>query len=102
MVLLLGLIEVVLKKLLQQAGRVAAADPEVLGISSRSSGGASGSGGSRKSGEAGEVRGVSEGGVGDSEVLLLQSVQPRVVITAKHVQLAVARDKDLSKILLQE
>jgi hypothetical protein len=90
-VLLVGLIEVVLKKLLQSAGRIAAADPELLRTitnSSNSSSGGSSSG--------------SEGVCGDGSVLLLESVQAQVLVTAKHVQLAVAQDEDLTELLLRE
>lgn len=98
-VLLVGLLEVVLKRLLQGAGRLAAADPDLLLSSSTASKNSSSS-----SGDAAEnaATGAAAGGAdGDGRVLLLQSVQPRVVVTAKHVQLAVAQDEDLTTLLLR-
>jgi hypothetical protein len=95
-VLLVGLLEVVLKRLLQGAGRLAAADPDLL-LSSNSSSSRSGDA-AAGSAAAGAAEGAADG---HGRVLSLQSVQPRVVVTAKHVQLAVAEDADLTTLLLR-
>jgi hypothetical protein len=80
-VVLVGLVEVVLQRLLRAAAQVAAADPQLLLLKSSQSS-------------------SSSYAAGDSGDVLCPGAQGVVWVTAKHVQLAVAEDEQLAALLL--
>lgn len=107
-VLLAGLVEVLLQRLLRAAAEVAASDPELLLHSSPADpassqadavGTAAAGAGAAGAAGAGAASRVPYG-LPDGAVLMSSpGQQPQVLVGAKHVQLAVVQDEDLATLL---